>query len=75
MKLLRNYRVLRMVYFFSDADLEWAVGRRNLCLISNICDANIADRFQVKGDTKGVLHPWMTGQRATVTAERQTNVF
>lgn len=64
-----------MVSFFSDADFDWAVGRRNLCLISNIHDANIADWFQVKGDTKGVLHPRMTEQRATVTAERQTNVF
>lgn len=45
-----------MVYFFGDADFVWTVGRRNLCLISNTHDTNIADRFQVKGDTKVGTH-------------------
>lgn len=43
-----------MAYFCSGADFDWAVGRRNLCLIRNIHGANIADRFQLKGDTRGV---------------------
>lgn len=50
--MIRNYRVLRMVYFSSDVDFSWAVGRRNSCLSSNIHNANTADGFQVKGTQK-----------------------
>lgn len=53
-----------MVYFFNDADFDWAAGGRNLCLIINIHDAkNIADEFQVNGDAKGVWHLCMTKSR------------
>lgn len=50
--MIRNYRVLRMVYSSSDVDFSWAVGRRNSCLSSDIDNANTADGFQVKGTQK-----------------------